>query len=206
MKKIQLTIAAAAIIASGLFTTACANGNDAGNNEKNKAAKTEKNALKKDVKELPNYRYVDIDTVLSKYNLAKDYNEEIVRLQTNMESQMKRHQTEIQNFASSMDKKMQNNGYLSEASFKQDQNSLAGMQEKAQKNMASLQSNFETSAMQAQQAVNDSIEAFVKEYNKTRGYDAILLKNATLYINPDLDITNEIVEGLNARYNKVNKK
>ena len=59
---------------------------------------------------------------------------------------------------------------------------------------------------QAQQAVNDSIEAFVKEYNKTRGYDAILLKNATLFINPDLDITNEIVEGLNARYNKVTKK
>ncbi|MBD5328292.1 MAG: OmpH family outer membrane protein [Bacteroides sp.] len=206
MKKIHLTIAAAAIIASGLFTTACDDSKDAGNKEKTSAVKSEKKADKKDAKVLPNYRYVDIDTVLSKYNLAKDYNEEIVRLQTNMESQMKRHQTEIQNFATSMQKKMQNNGYLSEASYKQDEKSLAGMQEKAQKNMASLQSNFETSAMQAQQAVNDSIEAFVKEYNKTRGFDAILLKNATLYINPDLDITNEIVEGLNARYNKVNKK
>lgn len=206
MKKIQLTVASLAIIASGLFVTACDNSNDAGNKNAKQSAKTEKTSSKADVKDLPNYRYVDIDTVLSKYNLAKDYNEEIVRLQTNMESQMKRHQTEIQNFASSMEKKMQNNGYLSEASYKQDQNSLVSMQDKAQKNMASLQSNFENSAMQAQQAVNDSIEAFVKEYNKTRGYDAILLKNATLFINPDLDITNEIVEGLNARYNKVTKK
>ena len=208
MKKINLKVASLAIIASALFATACDNSNDAGNNKENtKKATTEKTSSKKDTaKDLPNYRYVDIDTVLSKYNLAKDYNEEIVRLQTNMESQMKRHQTEIQNFAAGMQKKMQNNGYLSEASYKQDEKSLAGMQEKAQKNMASLQSNFETSAMQAQQTVNDSIEAFVKEYNKTRGYDAILLKNATLYINPDLDITNEIVEGLNARYNKVTKK
>ena len=205
MKKIHLTIAAA-IIASGLFTVACDSGNADSKNEKKQTVKTDKTSAKSDVKDLPNYRYVDIDTVLSKYNLAKDYNEEIVRLQTNMESQMKRHQSEIQNFASSMEKKMQNNGYLSEASYKQDQNSLVSMQDKAQKNMASLQSNFENSAMQAQQAVNDSIEAFVKEYNKTRGYDAILLKNATLYINPDLDITNEIVEGLNARYNKVTKK
>ncbi len=206
MKKIHLTIASLAIIASGLFVSACGNGNDADKKDNKQAPKTEKASAKDAVKELPNYRYVDIDTVLKKYNLAKDYNEEIVRLQTNMESQMKRHQNEIQNFASSMQKKMQNNGYLSEASYKQDENSLASMQEKAQKNMASLQTNFENSAMQAQQAVNDSIEAFVKEYNKTRGYDAILLKNATLYINPDLDITNEIVEGLNARYNKVAKK
>jgi outer membrane protein len=59
--------------------------------------------------------------------------------------------------------------------------------------------------MKGQQAVNDSIKAFIAEYNKTRGYDAILIKNATLYINPALDITDEVVEGLNARYNKVKK-
>lgn len=206
MKKIHLTIAAA-IIASGLFTSACDSDKNSGKNDSKKAQKTEKVSDKKqETHVLPNYRYVDIDTVLSKYNLAKDYNEEIIRLQTNMESQVKKHQTEIQNFATTMQNKMQNNGYLSEASYRQDEKSLANLQNKAQKNMASLQSNFETSAMQAQQAVNDSISAFVKEYNKTRGYDAILLKNATLYINPELDITDEIVEGLNARYNKVNKK
>lgn len=205
MKKIHLTIAVA-ILASGLFSSACDSGKEKKADAK-KTAKTEKTSdSKKKARELPNYRYVDIDTVLSKYNLAKDYNEEIIRLQTNMESQVKRHQNEIQNFASSMQKKMQNNGYLSEASYRQDEKSLANLQDKAQKNMASLQSNFETSAMQAQQAVNDSISEFVKEYNKTRGYDAILLKNATLFINPDLDITDEIVEGLNARYNKVKKK
>jgi len=200
MKKIYLTFAALAIIASASTFVSC------GEKKADKpatAAKTEKSEKKAD---LPNYRYVDIDTVLSKYNLAKDYNEEMIRMQTNMESQVKRHQNEIQSKANTMQNKMQNNGYLSEASYNQDQKELAGMQDKAQRNLASLQNNLENSAMQAQKAVNDSIEAFIKEYNKSRGYDAILFKNATLYINPDLDITDEVVEGLNARYNKVNKK
>ena len=51
--------------------------------------------------------------------------------------------------------------------------------------------------------LNDSIEAFIKEYNKTRGYDAILYKAVGVYFNPALDITDEVIKGLNARYNKV---
>jgi outer membrane protein len=59
--------------------------------------------------------------------------------------------------------------------------------------------------MKAQQSVNDSIQAFIKDYNASHGYDAILFKAATLYVNPALDITEEVIEGLNARYNKVKK-
>lgn len=154
---------------------------------------------------LPNYRYVDLDTVLSRYNLAKDYNEEMLRLQTNAESQMKQHQTKIQNFATTVQNKMQNNGYLSEASYKQDEQKMANMQNDAQRSMQSLQNNIAQAAEQAQKTINDSINAFIESYNKTRGYDAILFKAATLYINPELDITDEVVEGLNARYNKVKK-
>ncbi len=59
--------------------------------------------------------------------------------------------------------------------------------------------------MKAQQTVNDSIENYIKEYNASKGYDAIFFKAATLYIDPELDITEEIVTGLNERYNKVKK-
>lgn len=155
---------------------------------------------------LPNYRYVDLDSVLSKYNLAKDYNEEMLRMQTNMESAAKRHENKIQNFAATMQNKMQNNGYLSEASYRQDEQTINNMQTEAQRNISSLQNNYQNAAMQAQQAVIDSITKFIKDYNKTRGYDAIFQKASTLYINPELDITDEVVEGLNARYNKVAKK
>lgn len=154
---------------------------------------------------LPNYRYVDIDTILSKYNLAKDYSEEMLRMQTNMESEVKRHENSIQSFASTIQNKMQNNIYLSEASYKADQEKINNMQLNAQKAVAALQSNFETAALNANKAVTDSIQEYIKEYNSKKGYDAIFLKGATLYISPELDITADIVEGLNARYNKMKK-
>jgi outer membrane protein len=158
-----------------------------------------------DTSNLPNYRYVDLDTVLSRYNLAKDYSEQMLRLQNNYESEGRKHQSSISGFAKGMEDKYKNNGYLTEASFNQDQQKLAGMQSSAEKAMAQLESNMQKQYMEAQKIVNDSIQKFIETYNAQHGYDAILLKAATLYINPALDITDEVVEGLNARYNKVKK-
>lgn len=184
----------------------CLGAASCGEGEKTQAPAAGVKAAKQAEGTLPNYRYVDIDTVLAKYNLAKDYNEEMLRMQTNMESEVKRHESSIQSFVSKMQNKMQNNGYLSEASYRQDEQTINNMQSEAQRNIATLQNNYQNAAMQAQQAVIDSITLFIKDYNKTRGYDAIFQKASTLYINPDLDITDEVVEGLNARYNKVAKK
>lgn len=201
MKKLILRASALAFAISLCATLPSCGGNDS--KEADKPAAAAKSSAKSN--ELPNYRYVDLDTVLSKYNLAKDYNEEMLRMQTNMESEVKRHENSIQSFASSMQKKLQNNGYLSEESYKADQDKINNMQASAQRSVATLQSNFENAAMNAQKTVNDSVQAFIKDYNAKKGYDAIFFKAATLYINPDLDITNEVVEGLNARYNKVKK-
>lgn len=201
MKKITRNLAMMAIVVLSAATMLSCNETE----KKETAPAKAKTEAGKQSSNLPNYRYVDLDTILSRYNLAKDYNEEMLRLQNNAESQMKQHQTKIQNFATSIQNKMQNNGYLSEASYKQDEQKYMSMQNDAQRNMQNLQNNIAQAADQAQKCINDSINAFIQEYNKTRGYDAILFKAATLYINPELDITNEVVEGLNARYNKVKK-
>lgn len=154
---------------------------------------------------LPNYRYVDLDTILNNYNLAKDYNEQMMRMQNNLESEARKHENSLQAQANQMQKKYQNNGYTSEEQFKSDQQRLNNMQNEAQKKMGSMQQNFAETADKLQKEVNDSIEAFIAEYNAKRGYDAIFFKAATLHINPALDITREVVDGLNARYNKVKK-
>ncbi len=200
MKKLYrpIAIAAAVLLIGGGTLASC---NDS-KQESKPAAKTSKVAAKG---ELPNYRYVDLDTVLAKYALAKDYNEEMMRMQSSMESTMRTHEKRLQSQAAVMQNKMNNNGYLTRESYEQDQNSLNSMQAEAQKQAATLQSNFEQQALQAQKNVNDSINAFIAEYNKSRGYDAIFFKAATLYINPALDVTDEVVEGLNARYNKLKK-
>lgn len=201
MKKITRNVAMIAIVALSAATMLSCNDTE----KKDAAPAKAKTEAGKQSSNLPNYRYVDLDTILSRYNLAKDYSEEINRLEDNFNSQYKQHQTKLMNLATNIENKRQNNGYLSDASFQQDQQDLMTMQDKAQRNMQNLQNNLDRAKFEAQKTLNDSIVAFIQEYNKTRGYDAILFKAATLYINPELDITNEVVEGLNARYNKVKK-
>ena len=56
-----------------------------------------------------------------------------------------------------------------------------------------------------QQAIN----TFLKEFNKTKGYSLILSNTGLdnlLYANESFNITQEILEGLNARYSSTKKK
>lgn len=192
-----LGLALAIVLSAGI--TSC------GDNAKEEKAAPAKQEKKADTADLPNYRYVDLDTLLTKYILAKDYNEEMLRMQENLENETKRHQTSLQSFATQIQNKAQNNGYLSQESFDTDQQKLASMQQNAEKSVGVMQQKYAEAAAKAQMAVNDSIVAFIEDYNKKHGYDAIFNKAAALHFNPDLDITDEIVEGLNARYNKVKK-
>ena len=48
----------------------------------------------------------------------------------------------------------------------------------------------------------DSIQSFLKKYNKTKKYDYVMIKagDNLLIANPKYNITNDIVKGLNKRY------
>ncbi|MCM1378330.1 MAG: OmpH family outer membrane protein [Clostridium sp.] len=154
---------------------------------------------------LPNYRYIDSDSVLAKYNLSKDFEEQMLSMQNDLQSEMNRHETQMRNFQSSMQNKMQTNAYT-EATYKADQNKLQQMGSAAEQSVAKKQEAIEKALMANQKILNDSIESFIQDYNRTHGYDAIFYKGATVYIDPRLDITAEVIEGLNARYNKVKAK
>lgn len=134
------------------------------------AAKTAKAA------DLPNYRYVDIDTILSKYKLAIDYSEEMLRMQNNLENEAKKHENSIKAFANSMQNKYQNNKYTSEQDFNADQSKLQQMQNNAQSSMEKMQRSNIEAATAADKVVQDSIHNFIDRYNARHHYDAILLK------------------------------
>lgn len=72
--------------------------------------------------------------------------------------------------------------------------------------MGNLQRSTELDINQLQTQLQDSIKSYVKVFSEKNGYDAVLLQSAGLYFNPSLDVTKEVVEGLNARYVKVAKK
>ena len=197
MKKNILPVIAMGM--AGMLVISC------GGKETNEVAKGVTHEKAKGVSTLPNYRYVDLDTILSRYNLAKDFNEEMISRQNSMQAEVRQHENSLRNLENNIKNKMQNNGYTSEAAYKADEQQYIQRQNSAQQKLSALQSEMESAAMKAQETLNDSIQKFIKAYNATRHYDAILYKGATLYIDPALDIPDEVVEGLNARYNKVKK-
>ena len=153
-----------------------------------------------------NIRYYNMDSVMANYDLVKTFNETNLRTMTELQNAQTSREGELNRLASSIEQNMQNNGYLSEASYKADVESFNKKQAEAENYLASLQREAEQEMIQQQVQLNDSIEAFIKDYNAKKGYDAILFKNAGVYFNPALDITDEVIKGLNARYNKVSEK
>lgn len=199
MKKLLLTVPA--ILALLLASSACTS-----QSADSKKDESPKNITKNsDTKQLPNYRYVDLDSVLTKYNLSKDFNESMIQMQNNLESSISSKEQSLVSMAQKYQQKYQNNGYKTQEEFEKDQKNLANAQNNAQKEALQLRNNYDKQAMQMQQTIEDSIKSYIKIYNAQKGYDAIFMKAATLYIDPALDITDEIVKGLNERYNKVKK-
>lgn len=151
-------------------------------------------------------RYIDEDSIMANYNLAKDINEAMLRRQNQFDAAQKQRAGEISKFGNAMQQKYQNNQYLTEEAFNADQAKLQKMQADAENYLAGLQQSIQNELNQSQIQLLDSIDNFMKEYAKKKGFDIVLRKSATLYIDEKYDVTKEVVEGLNKRYNKVGGK
>lgn len=167
---------------------------------------TEKAAVAATGAEGMNIRYIDEDSLLSKYNLAKDLSESNLKLSNKFDAAQQQRATEINKFASEVQRKYQNNGYLTEESFNVDQQKLNKMQADAQNYLGRLQRDIENQVIQNNIQLNDSVNNYLKVYAKEKGYDMILRKSAAFFINEKYDVTDEVLENLNKRYTKVEKK
>lgn len=200
MKKTAFAAAAVAILAMATACSDKATNNDATETQAKKTVKVEGEAFAPTT----NIRYYNMDSVMANYELVKTFNEANIRTMTELQNAQRSREGELNRMAASIQQKMQNNGYLSEASYNADMNELNKKQQAAQNYLGSLQARAQEEALRQQEEFIDSVHSFLAEYNKTRHYDAILLFAPGEFFNPELDITNDIIEGLNARYKKAN--
>ncbi len=150
--------------------------------------------------------YVNQDSIMQNYDLAKDVSETIVRNSNKFDNAQRQKSTEIQNFGAEIQRKYESNGYLSEASFNADQKKIQKMQVDAETYLANLQRTIQNELQQCNIQLSDSIDKFMKEYAVNNGYDIILQKGATFYIGEGFDVTSDVVSQMNARYKKVSDK
>ena len=147
-----------------------------------------------------NIRYIDLDSITANYNLVKDYNEINIKTMTRLDNAQRTKQAELQKRANEIQSKVQNNGYISEHTYNADLQKFQQQQRDAETYLGNLQQQAQQDALDQSKALNDSLNNYIEIYMKSHNYDAILLRAAGVYFNPELDITKEIVDGLNARY------
>ena len=153
--------------------------------------------------------YVEIDTLLAKYNYCVDLNEAMVKKSENVRLTLNQKAKDLDRQKQEFQTKVQNNAYLTQERAQQEYNRIAKLEQDLQnlgnKLQAELMSENEKNSLQ----LRDSINSFLKTYNKDKGYSLIISNTGfdnLLYADPAFNITQEIVDGLNARYNPASSK
>jgi outer membrane protein len=145
--------------------------------------------------------YVNTDSLEAKYELLKAKKDEFNTRQEQMESELQRSYQQMQNDANEVQKKAQAN-MLSQAEGEAAQKRLMQMQQSLETRKQSLTEQLMKEQEQINKDLKTRLDAFLAEYNKTKRYDFILSFAGTgspvLYANKQLDITKEIVDGMNA--------
>ncbi|MBQ2857380.1 MAG: OmpH family outer membrane protein [Bacteroidaceae bacterium] len=153
--------------------------------------------------------FVEIDSLLTKYNFWNDLSEQMLKKEENIRTTLNEKGKKLEAEAREFERKIQNNGYASRERAEQEQARLMRQQQELQELQQKLANDLAAENQKNSLELRDSINSFLNEYNKTKGYDLIISNTAfdnLLYGNPAYNITNEIVEGLNARYNPSVKK
>ncbi len=146
--------------------------------------------------------YVELDTLMSQYQLYKDYSELLSRKGNNIQNTLAKKQRTLESHAAAMQKKYENNGFTTRDELERAQNNIQKEQNELAELADRLNNDFNMEQARINDEARDSIQAFLKLYNKTKKYDYVMVKagDNLLIANPRYDITNDVVKGLNKRY------
>lgn len=152
--------------------------------------------------------YVEMDTLLQNYSSYKASIEALTQERKNIETQAN---TKTQQLQQQYQKQIEN----LQAQVQQGKISQQAAAQSAQQIEANLSKQGETAASQYQKQVaawtqkdslntakyTEEIHAFLADYNKDGRYSIILAKSGLniLYARPELDITQDVLEGLNKK-------
>ena len=147
--------------------------------------------------------YVEVDSIMTQYTFAKEYSSLLEKKSVNIQKTIAQKGQALQAAAANFQQKIQQNAYTRE----QAEQVQAGLQKQnadLEALQARLTAEFQNETAKFNEALHDSIQHFIDKYNKDKKYTMILSKSGDniLYANKGIDITDEIVKGLNKTYKK----
>ena len=153
--------------------------------------------------------YVEIDSLLTKYRFWNDLNEIMIQKEENIRTTLNERAKELDAEMREFQSKLENNGFASRERAEQENLRISKKQRDLQQLQEKLTNELQTENQKNSLQLRDSINSFLKVFNKDKGYSLIISNTGfdnLLYADKAFNITDEIVEGLNARYNPPTKK
>ena len=146
--------------------------------------------------------YVEVDSLMTQYDFAKDYSVTLQKKSNNARNTLTSKGNALQAAVNNFQQKLNNNGFQSREQAASVQSAIERQQRDLQELQARLENELATETAKFNEALRDSLQNFLKDYNADKHFDLILSKagdNILLGSNK-LDITQDVINGLNKRY------
>ena len=195
MKKTKYILKGFLMLVMAFMFTQCADNKNANEGNATPAAALASGELK--------IAYVEIDSLLTKYRFWNDLNEMMIQKEENIRTTLNEKAKELDGEMREFQRKLENNGFASRERAEQENLRIAQKQRDLQQLQEKLANELQTENQKNSLQLRDSINSFLKIYNKDKGYSLIFSNTGfdnLLYADKAFNITEEIVEGLNARY------
>ena len=137
--------------------------------------------------------YVEIDSIMSQYTYWKEVTKIMKAKEANISKTLNGKQQQLQQAAANFQQNVQANKYT---------------QAQAQQIQASIQKQAQDAEVaKYNKALADSVHNYLAQFNKDKKYAMILAKSGDniLYADKSLDITNEVIKGMNKAYKGMKK-
>ena len=146
--------------------------------------------------------YVEVDSIMTQYEFCKEYTKILEKRQTNIQNELAGQEKNLNAAAQNFQNKLQNNGFTSEQEAKNQQAALQRQQENLLATRDRLAGDLQVETEKFNKALHDSLQHYLDLYNKDKKFSMILAKSGDniLYADKALDVTAEVVAGLNKAY------
>ena len=149
--------------------------------------------------------YVQIDSLIIQYDMFNDLRSAFESKAQSVQDDLSKKGRKLESDGKSFENQI-NKGLLTRSTAEQQQKSLLKRQEDLQSLANQRQRELQEEEYVLNNTVMDAIKSFLIEYNKTHNYSMILTTsgstNVVIVGNPAIDITKDVMEGLNEEYIK----
>lgn len=143
--------------------------------------------------------FVDIDTLESNYDYFKKRKVEFENRQKSIDAELEKMANTLQNEYAGLQKKAQD-GLMSQAEGEAAQQRLMAKQQELELKRQNLGAKYLKDQDVFNKEIHDNLHKYIEQYNEEKGYDYILSYSkdgSILYANKGLDVTQDIIDGMN---------